>query len=125
MNDYSKFLKEVEIFNKKYASIFVNCELEPLVMPFWSWQEIQNGLELRKDWEVDASLIPFYGDWHELFCLNERTGEIIALDDNREEICKWTSINNFIRCLSEKEIEYDDEPQIVNTSNSSEFMKKH
>jgi hypothetical protein len=37
MNDYSKFLKEVEGMNEKYASIYLNCELEPLAMPFWSF----------------------------------------------------------------------------------------
>ena len=125
MNDYSKFLNEVESFNKKYASIFINCELEPLVMPFWSWQEIQKGMDLRQDWEVDVTLTPFYGDWHELFCLKETTGEIIVLDDNREEICRWASIDDFKRCLSVKEIKYDDEPQIVRTSHFPEFVKTH
>ena len=36
MKEYTKFLKEVEILNHKYASIYFNVELEPLVMPFWS-----------------------------------------------------------------------------------------
>ena len=132
MNDYSKFLKEVEGMNEKYASIYVNCELEPLVMPFWSWDEIKNGLSLRREWEVDASLIPFYGDWHDLFCLRESTGEIIALDDNRDELCKWSSIKGFISSLSVREVEYDDKPQIVGalhspdfSGKSGEFKKKH
>ena len=65
MKEYTKFLKEVESMNKKYASIYFNVELEPLAMPFWSWEEIQKGLDLRQEWEVDKELIPFYGDWHE------------------------------------------------------------
>ena len=109
MKDYTKFLKQVENMNKNYASIYFNCELEALAMPFWSWEEIQQGLELRQEWEVDESLIPFYGDWHDLFCLNENTGEIVALNDEREVLCTWTSIKDFISCLSEKEIFYDDE----------------
>ena len=125
MNDYSKFLKEVESWNKKYASIFVNCELEPLVMPFWTWQEIQKGLSLRQDWEVDTSLIPFYGDWHELLCLNGNTGEIILLNDDREEICKWASIKDFMPCLSENEVEFDNESEDVSTPHFSGLYKKH
>ena len=125
MNDYSKFLKEVESFNKKYASIYINCELEPLVMPFWSLQEIQKGMDLRHEWEVDLSLIPFYGDWHELFCLKATTGEVVAMDNNREEICRWASIDDFKRCLSVKEIKYDDVSQVVTASHFPEFVKTH
>jgi len=109
MKNYTKFLKEVESMNKKYASIYFNCELEPLAMPFWTWEEIQKGLDLRQEWEVDVSLIPFYGDWHDLFCLNGNTGEIIALNDEREVLCTWTSVKDFLSCLSEKEIVYDDD----------------
>ena len=109
MKQYEKFLKEVEILSHKYASIYFNVELEPLVMPFWSWHEIQQGLELRQEWEVDKELIPFYGDWHDLFCLNGTTGEIVALNDDREVLCTWASVKDFLSCLSEKEIVFDDE----------------
>lgn len=109
MNEYEKFLKEVEVLNHKYSSIYFNVELEALSMPFWSWHEIQKGLELRAEWEVDKELIPFYGDWHDLFCLNGTTGEIVALNDEREVLCSWASIKEFLSCLSEKEIVYDDE----------------
>ena len=108
MKEYTKFLKEVESLNNKYASIYFNVELEALAMPFWTWEEIQAGLELRQEWEVDESLIPFYGDWHDLFCLNESTGEIVALNDEREVLCTWTSVKDFLSCLSEKEIVYDE-----------------
>ena len=109
MKDYEKFLREVEILNHKYASVYFNVELEALSMPFWTWDEIQRGLELRQEWEVDKQLIPFYGDWHDLFCLNGTTGEIVALNDERDVLCRWTSIKEFLSCLSEKEIVYDDE----------------
>ena len=109
MKNYTNFLKQVESLNKKYASIYFNCELEALTMPFWSWEEIQEGMGLRQEWEVDKSLIPFYGDWHDLFCLNGSTGEIVALNDEREVLCTWSYIKDFLSCLSEKEIIYDDE----------------
>ena len=113
MKNHTKFLKEVESMNKKYASIYFNCELEPLAMPFWSWEDIQKGLELRQEWEIDVSLIPFYGDWHDLFCLNGKTGEIVALNDEREVLCTWTSVKDFLSCLSEKEIIYDGKEQVA------------
>lgn len=119
MSKYSTFLKEVESMNEKYASIYINCELEPLVVPFWSWAEIQKGLSLREEWEVDVSLTPFYGDWHDLFCLKESTGEIIALNDNREAVYTWASVKDFISSLSDKEIKYDGEEETIGESISS------
>ena len=106
--DYTDFLKQVESLNEVYASIYFNCELEALTMPFWAWDDIQLGLALRQEWEVDKSLIPFYGDWHDLFCLNADSGEVVALNDEREALCKWASVNVFLRWLSETEIVYDD-----------------
>ena len=108
MKQYEKFLKEVEILNHKYSSIYFNVELEALAMPFWSWDEILKGLKLRQEWEVDKELIPFYGDWHDLFCLNGTTGEIVALNDEREVLCTWASVKDFLSCLSDKEIVYDE-----------------
>lgn len=108
MKKYTDFLKQVESLNTAYASIYLNCELESLTMPFWSWDDIQKGLQQRQEWEIDKGLIPFYGDWYDLFCLNADTGEIVALNDEREVLCTWASIKIFLSCLSEKEIIYDD-----------------
>jgi len=108
MTNYTEFLKQVEGLNTVYASIYFNCELESLTMPFWSWQDIKNGLEQRQEWEVDQTLIPFYGDWHELFCLNTNSGEIVALNDEREVLCTWGSVKVFLSSLSAREIIYDD-----------------
>jgi len=83
-------------------------EFESLTMPFWSWEKIQQGLAQMEEWEVDDSLIPFYGDWYDLFCLNTDSGEIVALNDEREVLCKWDSMKVFLSSLSEKEIIYDD-----------------
>jgi len=108
MKKYTDFLKQVEGLNEIYASIYFNCELESLTMPFWPWDDIQHGLQQRQEWEVGDDLIPFYGDWHDLFCLNTESGEIVALNDDRDVLCKWDSIKTFLSCLSEKEIIYDD-----------------
>ena len=71
-NKYTKFLKQAETLNKKYASVYFNVELEALAMPFWTWEEILKGLELRQEWEVEEPLIPFYGDWHDCFVLMKK-----------------------------------------------------
>jgi len=112
VKNYTDFLKQAESLNQIYASIYFNCELEALTMPFWSWSDIQKGLERRQEWEVDESLIPFYGDWHDLFCLNENTGEIVALNDEREVLSTWASIKDFLSCLSETEIIYGDDEML-------------
>jgi len=113
MKDYMNFLTLAESLNTKYASIYFNCELESLTMPFWSWSEIQAGLEQRKEWEVSKMLIPFYGDWHDLFCLDGKSGVIVALNDKREVLCSWSSINEFLSCLSEEEVVYGDMQGVV------------
>ena len=128
MKNYTDFLKQVEGLNKVYASIYFNCELESLTMPFWSWEDIQNGLEQRQEWEVDKALIPFYGDWHDLFCINTDTGEIVALNDEREVLCTWDSVKVFLKSLSEQEIIYDDGSMGVSMhfyENSKERDLKH
>lgn len=56
MKEYTQFLKQAETLNKKYASIYFNAELEAIAMPFWAWDEIQAGLELRQENDVFASL---------------------------------------------------------------------
>ena len=35
-------------------------------------------------------------------------GEIVALNDERESLSGWESVKDFMRCLSEKEIVYDE-----------------
>ncbi|MCK5395598.1 MAG: cell wall assembly protein, partial [Gammaproteobacteria bacterium] len=58
------------------------------------------------------------------FCLKESTGEIVALNDDREVLCKWASIKDFKSCLSEREIEYDDRPQIDSSLLSPDYFEK-
>jgi len=66
---------------------------------FWSLSEIESSLEMREDWSVPNTLIPFYGDWHDLFCLDTVTGSIIELSDDRSEVYKWKTITDFNESL--------------------------
>jgi hypothetical protein len=98
------FLKQVSSFNNKFDQILENGEQVFIGWPFWSWESIQTGLESREEWEVPSNLVPFLGDWHDLYCLNPETNQIIAIDDERTTVCVWDSPSLFISSLS-KEVE--------------------
>ncbi|MCP3690501.1 MAG: cell wall assembly protein [Gammaproteobacteria bacterium] len=119
-----EFLESVERFNSQYASVEINGELDSLSYSFWSVSEIENGKKLQVDWDVPAHLIPFYGDWHDLFCLDSDGGQIVSLNDVREIVHAWGCIDDFIASLSEAEVELTKKPEIVNFSLSPDLLKK-
>ena len=98
-----EFLKSIEGYAKDYPSIYVDGKLMFLSHCFWDWNEINKGLSLRAEWDVDESLIPFYGDWHDLFCLDAKSGKIVQLNDDRKVTCEWSGIESFKNSLSEEE----------------------
>lgn len=127
----NEFLAKVEKFNELYCSIEINAELESIALPFWSLAEIESGLELREEWEIPNSLIPFQGDWHELLCLDIETGKVVYINDDREIIFTWPSTEKFISSLSKEEVIYDTKPEIVSAwidprllAKANEFKKK-
>ena len=63
---------------------------------------------MRQDWEVDADLIPFYGNWHDLICINELTGVVVMLNDDRSIIASWQDSASFVYDLSDEVVA--DEP---------------
>jgi len=69
---------------------------------FWSYDEIQARLALRKDWGVDEGLIPFFGDWHEVICLSVSDGRVIYLGDDRRVLSIWPDIEAFLASLSDE-----------------------
>ena len=66
---------------------------------FWSEAEIARALAMRKDWDIPESLVPFYGDWHSLLCLDPISGEVKLLDDRRLVTCEWKSSAVFAESL--------------------------
>ena len=98
-----------------------------LALSFWSYQEIQDGLGLREDWGVDLNLIPFWGDWHDLFCLNISTSQVHYLNDSRTTVFSWATTQDFINSLTNdpSTINADQpEPKLISSSYSDEFRKK-
>ncbi|WNO11280.1 SMI1/KNR4 family protein [Teredinibacter sp. KSP-S5-2] len=108
-----EFLSKVETFNGQYCSIEIDTELESIALPFWSIAEIESGITLREEWEVPENLIPFQGDWHELFCLDTESGKVVYINDDRDVIFIWPSTEAFIASLSKEELIYDTKPEII------------
>lgn len=119
-----EFLKSVESFNSQYASIEINGEKDSLSHSFWSVSEIENGKSIQVDWDVPAHLIPFYGDWHDLFCLDSDSGQVVSLNDEREMMHIWLCVDDFIASLSEVEAELTKNPEIVSYSLSADLLEK-
>jgi hypothetical protein len=113
LND--EFLSNVESFNQEYFSIRINSRLESITLPFWSMEQINSGLMLREEWEVPSNLIPFQGDWHELLCLDQETGGIVYLNDDREVLFSWGNTEEFMACLCKEEMDSDENSGITVT----------
>ncbi|GMU39101.1 MAG: hypothetical protein AMXMBFR22_32920 [Phycisphaerae bacterium] len=77
----------------------VGGEMETLVHSFWTYDEIVRGKTVCDDWDVPEGLIPFYGDWHTLLCLDAATGAVVYLDDDRNELARWTTTTRFLSSL--------------------------
>ena len=62
-----------------------------------------------------------------IYVFYENTAEIVALNDEREVLCSWTSVKDFISCLSEKEIVYDEylQGEVHNFGDSKGHELKH
>jgi hypothetical protein len=95
------FINQAESPNKIFNSVRTSSGTETLVFSFWSIVEIESALEMREEWEVATSLVPFYGDWHNLFCikLDSTPMEIIEIDDDRNVRNTWHSISDFQKSL--------------------------
>ena len=102
---YAAFLKSIKTQSSGSKSVAIDAKLQPLAHHFWTYSEIKNSLSLRQDWEVNADLIPFYGNWHDLICVNQLTGEVIMLDDDRNVIASWHNSAAFMRDLSDEIVE--------------------
>jgi hypothetical protein len=79
----NNFLESVESFNAQYSSIKINGALDSLNHYFWSISEIEKGSKIKNDWSVPSHLIPFYGDRHDLFCLDTDNDQVASLNDER------------------------------------------
>ncbi|AQQ68352.1 hypothetical protein Mag101_12435 [Microbulbifer agarilyticus] len=102
---YEDFLATIGVVSANYHSIYAGDTLVSLTLNFWSWDEVLDGIEKRNEWQVSDNLIPFYGDWHNLYCLDISDGKILSLNDAREIEFQWEDTASFKSSLSTKEVE--------------------
>ncbi|MFL5328229.1 MAG: cell wall assembly protein [Gemmataceae bacterium] len=98
-NGHKLFLRGVGRFNGQFNVVRLGNLTEPLRHSFWNSKEIEDSHRVKADWGIPLDLIPFYGDWHDVICLNARSGEIILLNDARQTRHNWHSPVDFVASL--------------------------
>ena len=119
-----ELLKTVESFNLKFSSIKLESQVEPLIHSFWSVAEIERGKELKFEWKLSEQLIPFYGNWHDLLCIDTSDNSVVFLNDSRQVIHKWHSINDFISSLNTEDFPGSEQPTLISSALSDELKEK-
>ena len=72
-------------------------------------EEIADAASVANDWEIAKGLVPIIGDFHDLVCLDYRSGKlpaVVELNDEREETRLFGTFNEFLDAL----VEVPDEP---------------
>ena len=96
-----ELLKGAESFNEKFNAVEEKGDTIRLWMSFWSWDDIEEAEDIKEDWDLAQSYYPFYGDWHDIFCIyiDGEKESIVALNDDREVRATWNSVNEFLGAL--------------------------
>ncbi len=97
--DQRIFLERVESFNDEYNALKTGDQTSDLDHSFWAIDEINESHADKVDWDVPSEMVPFYGDWHDLLCLNTNDGSIAQLDDKRTKIHLWPNVESFVQSL--------------------------
>lgn len=95
-----QFLEGVETYNSTFNAVRIGYSTSMLHHSFWGIDVIQKSGEMKQDWDIPEHLMPFYGDWHDLFCLDLRTGKLVMLDDSRNVVHEWPDIEHFAAALT-------------------------
>ena len=114
-------MKNLEISNETYNTININGKNEPLVLNFWSKDEIKNSEIVKEDWNISKDLIPFWGNWHDVICLNIKTKKIIYFNDIRETVTEWDNIEEFKKSLSYQEETINNSDSIIEEESWIDF----
>lgn len=93
------FLASVHEFNLKFNAVRKGNSINRLYHSFWNEEDIAKSRSIQGEWEIPKSLVPFYGDWHTVICLDMRDGSVQQLDDERQISFSWPSIHEFESCL--------------------------
>jgi hypothetical protein len=116
-SEQQAFLESVSELNEKYNAVRTNSGVVSLGHCFWTKSMIEGANQLQAEWNVAPTMIPFYGDWHDLICLNTQSGSIEMIDDNRRLLFAWPSHTVFLNSL-EMTIELPSDPSSIIESES-------
>ncbi len=98
--EQTRFLEGVDAYNTQFNAVCYNGSTEPLYHCFWKMSDIEQAKEILSEWDIADYLMPFYGDWHDVICLDIRTNSILLLDDNRHIVHQWESLDTFVSALT-------------------------
>ncbi len=90
---------------------------------FWSFKEIEASFSKLNDWSVSANYVPFYGDWHTLFCVDLDTmpHKVVELDDERNIVNIWESMECFQNALTNLKDEVSDAKEVIESESWLDF----
>lgn len=97
------FLATASTLSDQYNAVDAESQTIPLRHTFWTSSEIDHALQIQGEWDLPPTLVPFYGDWHDLICLNTQNGAIVMLDDERKVVFAWPSHDEFLKSLKSVE----------------------
>jgi hypothetical protein len=118
------FLDRVGEFND-FNAVRMSGSSAPLslVHPFWTKDQINRAFPLRGEWDVPEHLIPFCGDWHTLFCVDESTPNptVVMLNDSRFVVHRWESLSVFSESLLNVPEEFVEDLGIIESESWLKF----
>jgi hypothetical protein len=116
------FLDSVSDFNKRFNAVRMGPSIEKFCHTFWTAAQIAElSAKVQADWEIPNSLVVFYGDMHDVICLEILDGTIKLLDDDRNILFTWASIPEFVQCLRNEPEEPIENSGIIETESWLDF----
>ena len=120
-NEQLAFLAAVSELNAKHNAVRTDSETRCLFHSFWTKSEIEHGQQIQSEWDVPANMIPFYGDWHDLICLNIENGSVQMIDDARRVLFTWPSHEAFLHNLTTIDEEQSDTSGVIESASWLDF----
>lgn len=115
------FLAAASELNAKHNAVRNGSETHCLYHSFWTKSEIERGQQVQSEWDVPTKMIPFYGDWHDLICLNTENGSVQMIDDARRVLITWPSHEAFLQNLTTTDEKPADPSGIIESESWLDF----
>ena len=94
----------IERIGRKEANrgVMIDNQATSLPWPPLSASEILLARDAATDWKLEPAQVPVMGDFHDLVCLDYTKSdnpEVIIINDEREILVRYTSLEQFLRSL--------------------------